>query len=277
VGPLTAPPAAGRLAFTCVVPVFAKDDAAHFDLAMKSISESTLRPAAVLIAQDGDLPDGLTAVVNACIAAGAGMTRNRGPNGLHHNLNHAIPQVRTPWIARADADDINLPGRFAIQAAHLERHPDLAVLGAGIVEFFPDGRRREKRMPTGHAAIVRRAAWRNPINHMTAFVRLDAFTDCGGYPLLTQKEDYGLWLTMIGRGYRLANLDEPLVEARLGADFYDRRAGRRNLASELGVYRIKRGVAGIGPARAALALAARVATLTASGPARLVYEGLLRR
>jgi hypothetical protein len=94
---------------------------------------------------------------------------------------------------------------------------------------------------------------------------------------LRQKEDYGLWLTMIGRGHRLANLDEPLVDARLGADFYDRRAGRQNLDSELGIYRIKRGVPGIGPVRAGLALAARVATLTASGPARLVYEGLLRR
>jgi hypothetical protein len=87
----------------------------------------------------------------------------------------------------------------------------------------------------------------------------------------------GLWSLADGRGYRLANLDEALVEARLGADFYDRRAGRRNLESELGVYRIKRGVAGIGTVRAGLALAARVASLSARGPARLVYERLLRR
>jgi hypothetical protein len=275
--PLTAPPAAGRLAFTCVVPVHAGDDPAHFEAAMTSIARSTLRPAAVLIARDGDLPDALTAVVNACVAAGADLTCNPGAKGLHHNLNHAIPQVRTPWIARADADDLNRPDRFERQARRLEQSPDLAVLGAGIAEFWPDGRRREKRMPTSHEAIARRAVWRNPINHMTAVVRLDAFLDCGGYPSLRQKEDYGLWLTMIGRGHRLANLDEPLVDARLGADFYDRRAGRQNLDSELGIYRIKRGVPGIGPVRAGLALAARVATLTASGPARLVYEGLLRR
>ena len=275
--PLTAPPEAGRLAFTCVVPVHAGDDSAHFDLAMTSIARSTLRPAAVLIARDGDLPAALTHVVDACVAAGAEVTRNPGAKGLHHNLNHAIPRVRTPWIARADADDVNVPDRFARQALHLEQHPDVAVLGSAIAEFWPDGRRREKHMPTSHAAIVRQAAWRNPINHMTAFARRDAVIDCGGYPALIQKEDYGLWLIMIGRGYRLANLDEPLVEARLGTDFYDRRAGRRNLASELGIYRIKRGVMGIGPARAGLALAARVAALTASGPARLVYEGLLRR
>ncbi len=274
--PLTAPPAAGRLAFTCVVPVYARDDPAHFELAMTSISRSTLRPAAVLIAQDGDVPDALAAVIAECAKASAEVSRNPGRNGLHHNLNHAMPRVRTPWIARADADDINLPDRFERQALHLEQHPEVAVLGTGIVEFWPDGRRREKRMPTGHAAIVRRAAWRNPINHMTAFVRRDAFGACGGYPLLAQKEDYGLWLTMIGRGYRLANLDAVLVEARLGADFYQRRAGRRNVASELGIHRIKR-AAGIGAIRAGLSSAARIGALAASGPARLVYEGLLRR
>jgi hypothetical protein len=275
--PLTAPPRAGGLAFTSVVPVHAGDDPAHFEVAMTSIARSTLRPAAVLIAQDGELTTGLAEVADACVAAGARVTRNPGAKGLHHNLNPAIPQVDTPWIARADADDINRPHRFERQAAFLEGNVEIAVLGTGIAEFWPDGRRREKRMPTSHEAIVRQAAWRNPINHMTAFVRLDAFVDCGGYPLLTQKEDYGLWLTMIGRGHRLANLDEPLVEARLGADFYDRRAGGRNVASEFGIYRIKRGVDAIGPARAALAMVARVATLTASGPARLVYERLLRR
>ena len=275
--PLTAPPPDGGLAFTCVVPVHAGDDPTHFDLAMTSIARSTLRPAAVLIAQDGDVPDALAAVLGACVAAGAEAVSNPGPKGLHHNLNHAMPRVRTPWIARADADDINLPDRFARQALYLEQNPSVAVLGTGIVEFWPDGRRRQKRMPQSHEAIARQAAWRNPINHNTAFVRMDAFADCGGYPLLLQKEDYGLWLTMIGRGHRLANLPELLVEARLGADFYERRAGRRNLASEFGLYRIKRGVAEIGPARAGLAMTARMAILAASGPTRMVYEGLLRR
>jgi hypothetical protein len=277
VDPLTAPTGDGRLAFTCVVPVHADDDPAHFDVAMTSIARSTLRPAAVLIAQDGELPAALADVVRACLAADAEVTRNPGAKGLHHNLNHAMPQVRTPWIARADADDINAPDRFARQAARLERDPGLAVLGSGIVEFWPDGRTREKAMPQDHEAIARRAVWRSPINHNTAFVRLDAFVDCGGYPSLIQKEDYGLWLTMIGRGHRLANLGEALVEARLGADFYARRTGRRNLSSELGIYRIKRRLAGVDPLRAGLAMAARAAILGAGGPARLVYEGLLRR
>ena len=275
--PLTATAEADGLAFTCLVPVHGSDDPGHFTQAMDSVARSRTRPAEVLIAQDGDLPDGLSAEVAACVAAGARLTRNTGARGLHHNLNHALAEVRTPWIARADADDINLPNRFTLQSRFLTEHRDIAVLGGGIVEFWPDGREREKRMPPSHDAIVRRARWRNPINHMTAFIRLDAVRDCGGYPNLVQKEDYALWLTMIGRGYRFANLSAPLVRARLGADFHRRRAGRRNLETEQGIYRIKREVPSIGPARAWIAMAARAGILAGAGPTRLVYERILRR
>jgi len=163
-----------------------------------------------------------------------------------------------------------------LQTRFLEQNPEITVLGGGILEFWPDGRQREKRMPLTHDEIVRRAQWRNPINHMTAFMKLDAVVACGGYPNLTQKEDYGLWLTMIGAGYLFANLATPLVRARLGDDFHDRRAGRRNLASELGIYRIKRGIPRIGHARAWIAMVTRAAILTGGGPATLVYERILR-
>jgi len=163
-----------------------------------------------------------------------------------------------------------------LQTRFLEQNPEITVLGGGILEFWPDGRQREKRMPLTHDEIVRRAQWRNPINHMTAFMKLDAVVACGGYPNLTQKEDYGLWLTMIGAGYLFANLATPLVRARLGDDFHDRRAGRRNLASELGIYRIKRGIPRIGDARAWIAMVTRAAILTGGGPATLVYERILR-
>ena len=275
--PLTASAAPGHVAFTCLVPVHAGDDAEHFAEAMRGIARSTLRPTEVQIAQDGDLPAPLAAEVERCVAAGARLTRNPGPKGLHHNLNHALAGVGTPWLGRADADDINVPHRFALQARFLEENPQIDVLGGGIVEFWPDGRTREKAMPLTHEAIVRRARWRNPINHMTAFMRRDAVLACGGYPILDQKEDYALWLTMIGRGNLFANLAVPLVRARLGGDFHERRSGRRNLASELGLYRIKRTTPRIGFGYAVLSTAARMAILTSVGPARFVYERVLRQ
>ncbi|MHB8531025.1 MAG: glycosyltransferase [Caulobacteraceae bacterium] len=266
------------LAFTCLIPVWARDDPAWFAQALESLVAGQVRPDEILVCEDGPLTAELEAIA-ADFAAARGARRivNPGPRGLAANLNHAMAHVATPWAARADADDLNLPGRFAAQVAFLEARPGIDALGAAIVEFFPDGRERVKALPTGHEAIVAFAAWRNPINHMTAFFRTEAFRACGGYPPIPLKEDYGLWLAMIAAGFRLANLAEPVVRARLGASFHARRAGLGNIASEYALFERKRRMAAIGPAKAGAAFVARAAALGLGVGARLAYERVLRR
>ena len=264
--------------FTILAPVHGGDDPVHFELAMASVARGGLAPADSVICQDGDLPEALQSAVTRLARSGRGrVIRNAGPPGLAHNLNHAMAGVRTAWVARVDADDINLPGRFAAQVDFLRNHPDVAVVGGRIVEFAPDGKRRRKPMPLSHDAIVRQACWRNPINHMTAAFRVDAFRACGGYPPIPFKEDYALWLTMIGRGFRLANVDQDLVEARLGAGFYRRRSGAHNVTSEYALYKLKRDIPAIGATAAWAAWMARTGALAFAGPARLIYERALRR
>jgi hypothetical protein len=185
--------------------------------------------------------------------------------------------VRTPWVARCDADDLNLPRRFEEQAAFLRDRPEIGVLGGDIVEFWPDGRERRKTMPLAHEQIVAWARWRSPVNHNTAFYRTADVLACGGYPDLPFKEDYGLWLRLIGRGVRFANLRQDLVRARLGERFYARRAGLRNLGSEWSLYEIRRGIPELSGWTAVMALTARSLALASAGPARLIYEGILRR
>ncbi|MEO8927420.1 MAG: glycosyltransferase [Caulobacteraceae bacterium] len=265
------------LSFTCLLPVHAGDDADPFETAIESVFANTLAPVEILICQDGPLGEAHARVVEGAVARGARLVKNPGPRGLHHNLNHAMEAVRTPWVCRADADDVNLPTRFADQMAFLAYHPDVAALGGGIVEFWPDGRGRRKPMPPSHEAIVAMARYRNPINHMTAFFRTDAFFACGGYPAIPMKEDYGLWLKMIDRGYRLANLEHALVRVRLGPDFHERRSGLNSVASEYALYRLRRALPGTAGRAAALALIARSAALAVSPLAALIYRAGLRR
>lgn len=259
----------GPLTFTCLIPVHAADDADDFRAAFASILANSLPPDRILVCQDGGLPP---ALAEAVASTRAEVILNSGPPGLHHNLNRALREVRTPWICRADADDINLPERFGRQVAFLSSHPDISVLGGTVREIAPDGKSHNKIMPLTHKAIVARAAWRNPVNHMTAFIRTRAIHACGGYPDISRKEDYGLWLAMIARGARFANLPDVLVEARTGRDFLARRAGLHNLASERALYRLR----GRTPA-AALTHLARAAALSSRTVARGVYLGLLRR
>jgi hypothetical protein len=265
-------------AFTCLLPVHAGDRADWFAEAIDSVGANGLAPWAIFICQDGPLPPEL----EAAVAAGerrwsARRMVNPGPRGLHHNLNHALAEVATPLACRADSDDVNLPGRFEAQARFLAAHPDIAVVGAAIEEVGPDGARRRKALPLTHDRLVRFAAWRNPINHMTAFFRVDAVRAAGGYPPIPLKEDYALWLRMITRGMRLANLPQVLVQARLGEGFHRRRAGPGHLAAERALHQVRREVRQIGPVRASASMALRAAALTLETPARLIYAAALRR
>lgn len=263
--------------FTCLVPVWRGDDPDAFMAAMRSLDASSLAPDAIVIAQDGPLPAPLLAAVErAAESSKARRVVNDGPAGLHHNLNHAMGAVETPYVARFDADDLNLPDRFTVQVAFARSRPEVAAFGGAILEFAPDGPTRQKAMPATHEAILRLAAWRNPINHMTAFFRRDAFLAAGGYPDIPLKEDYGLWLAMLARGERLANLPQVLVHARLGEDFHRRRAGLGNLATERALHRLKRAVPGLDGRASALALVARSAALALPASARVAYWGLRR-
>jgi hypothetical protein len=255
--------------FTCLLPVHAADDADAFSMAFASVTTNSLRPSAILLCQDGALPEALGAAV---ARTGAEVAVNPGPKGLHHNLNNALARVETPWVCRADADDLNLPDRFDRQTAFLAAHIDVDVLGGAIAEVFPDGRRRVKPMPLTHDAIARRARWRNPVNHMTAFMKTEAVTAAGGYPDIPRKEDYGLWLAILARRGRFANLPDVLVEARVGSDFHARRSGFENFATERALYRL----GGATPS-AALVHAARALVLSTRIGAGAVYRGILRR
>jgi glycosyltransferase involved in cell wall biosynthesis len=267
-----------RSEFTCLLPVYGGDDPDHFREAARSLRDASLRPDQIIICQDGLLPSALAEAVRDCVLTlGARIVRNRGPGGLHHNLNEGLKAVRTPWIARCDADDINLPHRFEAQLAFLARHPEAGVIGGDLLEFWPDGRERRKSMPLTHESILAWARWRSPVNHNTVFCRTEDLIGCGGYPSLALKEDYGLWLRLIGAGVRFANMGEVLVRARLGHSFYRRRAGLKNLASEWSLYKIRNEIPGLGGGAAAVALIARSAALSMSGPSKLIYEWALRR
>jgi glycosyltransferase involved in cell wall biosynthesis len=226
--------------FTCLLPIYRRDKGEIFQKSLLSVYENTRLPVEVIVCEDGELPPDLEACLES-LSQRYDFTRikNTGAPGLHNNLNNALKHVKTPWICRADADDINVKFRFATQIEFLEAHPDVSVLGSEIRENFVDGSSRVKRMPLDHDTILRSSAYRNPINHMTVFVKTDSIIDCGGYPPISYKEDYALWLTMLAKGHKLHNIAEALVEVTVNPDFYKRRGGGKNIHSELELLKLK--------------------------------------
>lgn len=82
--------------------------------------------------------------------------------GLVSRLNQAIDVSRGKYFARMDGDDVSYPERLALQVEHLQHHPDIDLLGGGILVFGRGGKvlgKREKRITHMHICRKPRAGF----------------------------------------------------------------------------------------------------------------------
>lgn len=61
--------------------------------------------------------------------------RNENNLGLTKSLNRGLSSAKGEFIARMDADDISMPERLAKQVEFLANHPDVDIVGTGVVSF----------------------------------------------------------------------------------------------------------------------------------------------
>ena len=223
--------------FSVLMPVYHKESADNFDLALNSILKSQKRPPdEFVLVCDGALTPELDAVVEQYSSAYPDILkvyRLEENVGLGQALNYGLTKCTYEYIARADSDDICLPERFEKQMGFFEAHPDIAVLGSDIDEFNidPSTPERRKTMPATHEKIVAMGKFRNPINHMTVAFKKEAVLQAGSYQHLPYAEDYYLWVRMFVEGFQFANLNEVLVHARVGNGMIGRRGNRQYITS----------------------------------------------
>lgn len=265
-------------AFTVLMSVYARDNPDLFDRAMQSVWDNTLQPEQFVLVLDGPISTDLEAVVNRhAERPGFTLVRLHQNMGLAQALNMGLQRVSCPYVLRADADDLNLPDRFAKQLPLLVAGHDL--LGGAIQEVEADGRPIAVRSPPLSDSDIRRfARRRNPFNHMTVGFRLSLAQRCGGYPNLHLKEDYGLWALMLARHAKVANVPDVLVKATTGRKMYERRGGWRYVRSELDLQRHLMRCGLQSPLGAVLTGAMRSVVFLLPADLRgKIYEKLLRR
>lgn len=222
--------------FSVLMAVYGGDDPHQFTAALRSVTDQqSLRPAEVVLVQDGPVPAPLAeAVAGAIEAASVPVHLVRLPEnqGLAAALTAGLEAVSHDFVARMDADDLSLPERFARQIPYLAADRDL--VGSAITEFGDDDEvARTRPAPLGADAIAAQARLRSPFHHPSVVFRASAVAAAGGYQDLDLMEDYWLWARMLQAGARVDNLPEPLVMYRVGAGAYARRGGWSLLRSEL--------------------------------------------
>ncbi len=229
--------------FSVLLPVYAGDRADFLRRALDSATvEQHLPPAQLVVVVDGPVGIELEDVLHersALPGSDLTVTVVRLPHnvGLARALDAGLDYCRHEIVARADADDVSLPERFAAQVPLVVDGLDL--LGSAIVEFGEDEAERGLvRVPPLVAEdIAAYARFHDPFNHPSVVYRRSAVRAAGGYLQLDLMEDYWLFARMIASGARVANLPEPLVLYRIGAGSYARRGGLRLLRSEVSLQR----------------------------------------
>lgn len=229
--------------FSVLLPVYRGDDAAFFARALQSVTvDQTLLPNEVVIVVDGPVPDSISRVLDA---AGAGALTGGVPVrivalprnvGLARALDAGLAACTHAVVARADADDVSLPHRFAVQIPAMAGND---LLSGAIIEFESDESERglERGWPADRDEIAQMARLADPFNHPAVVYRRDAVAAVGGYEHLERMEDYWLFVRMLAAGARATNVPEAVVLYRVGAGAYDRRGGWHLLRSEVALQR----------------------------------------
>jgi glycosyltransferase involved in cell wall biosynthesis len=136
--------------------------------------------------------------------------------GLSKSLNVGLRTARGRFIARFDADDVNMSDRFKEQLLFLEQHPDVDVVGSNIEITDETGKTIAFReYPEHHTAIARGMHLTATLANPTTIFRREAYERMGGYnPEFTFAEDLELWLRWINGGVKFANIQKYLIRYR---------------------------------------------------------------
>ncbi|HIP14768.1 MAG TPA: glycosyltransferase [Sulfurimonas autotrophica] len=218
--------------------VYYKESANFLKEALLSIENQTLPMDEIVLVKDGPLTSELDRVIRYHSEHSKipyKIIKLKENIGLGKALNKGMKHCSYEWIARMDSDDIAFPKRFEKQFAMLVENPDIDILGSWICEFDDDPVMcsKERKVPALHRDIVKFAKYRNPLNHMTVVFRKDAVLDVSGYLPMNGFEDYYLWMRMLMKGKRFANLPQVLVKARTGRGMIVRRQGWKYAKDEL--------------------------------------------
>ena len=134
--------------------------------------------------------------------------------GVATALNTLIDRTDSEFIARMDADDVTLAGRFGYQRRAIS--PGAAVNFTTVLEWRPDARRVRPAapLPISARAFPYHLLMTNPASHPTLFATRAALVRVGGYRQVPA-EDYDLWLRLAIEGIGIRRLAMPTLLYRM--------------------------------------------------------------
>lgn len=144
---------------------------------------------------------------------------------LAASLNNCLKVATGIYIARMDADDVNLPNRIEVQVSYLKVHPEVDCVGSGMIIFDDTGDhgfRVKPEYPTKDILLKE-----TPFSHPTIMMKKSVFDELGGYTVSkdTQRaEDLDLWIRFMAAGYKGYVIQDALYRYRESLQDYSKRS-----------------------------------------------------
>lgn len=224
--------------FTSLSSIYHKENPEHFNSCMLSIWDTqTLKPTEIILVEDGPLTpelDRIIAIWKEKLGDVLRIIQLPENVGTGKAKNIGLEACNNEIVCIVDTDDICVADRFEKQVKFLEKNNDVVIVGGQIFEFVeditkPSGKRE---VPSSNEELVAYAKRQSPFNNMTIAYRKSKILDVGGYQHHFWMEDYNLFLRVIAKGYKVSNLSDVLVYARIDNGMHGRRKGLNYIKSE---------------------------------------------
>lgn len=238
--------------FSVCMSVYKNDKPADFLVAVRSIYNQTAAPNDIVLVVDGPVGEEQKKAITTLQGEIAVLNVIWLPTNQGHAIARqtALMAAKNELVAVMDADDISVPTRFEKQLEIFKRQPDVTVVGGLINEFIgePTNVVGTRIVPKQDDAIKGYLKSRCPMNLVTVMMRKSHLQAVGGYIDWYCEEDYYLWIRLALAGYKFYNIQENLVDVRVGEEMYQRRGGWRYFKSEASLqhYMWKHRVIGLG-------------------------------
>jgi len=198
-----------------VIPVF--NGAKTVESAVTTIQAQTLRDIRIIVVNDGST-DGTQAIMERLAASdGRILLINRPNGGIVDALNAGLAACTADLIARHDADDLAVPGRFQQQFDWLHRHPACSAVSGSVIQIDEAGRELGPKVTLSPPELADPTTYPQLepyLIHPFLMMRRAAIAAVGGYRYVFHAEDTDLYWRLQETG-QLTNMPDLLGYYRI--------------------------------------------------------------
>ncbi len=182
---------------------------------LDSVLSNTVCPDEIVLATTGDISDEIKSIIAEFQKkSNIQVFSHPVPYGRGTTLGMFLPKCSHEIVALQDVEAIAMPNRFEKQLAYFDAHPDTAILGSWFQEIDNDSLEPIEVQSTPETNNEIKECLKNqcPFQHGTVMFKKSAIIASGNYqsyPMFL--DDYYLWVRVLGKGYKGANLSDVLV------------------------------------------------------------------